>query len=790
MVKNKNLELTQVWNLPVLPLNDTVLFPGILLPVIVFNQQGKNAIEKTLESDEKSLIVVSVKPESRDKLELKKDDLFNIGVRGIIGHVNKLDHGFSLSLSGLERVKIQKVEMDGTYLKFEAKTFPVEDDLSLETDAMHREVIRLFDEMRSQFKTESGIPVLELIENVTNPLHQLYLISLLMAFDVEKCQKILEAGNRKDATRYLHDFISYEYNVQKIRDKISSQVANELGKEQKEYVLRRQLFEIKKELGEETEQGQVLELKKQLQGLPESIKPEVEKHINHFESLNQSSADYFVIQSYLKKILELPWSRQTKDNLDLNHAELILNQDHYGLKPVKERILEHLAVMKLNPQARAPILCFVGPPGVGKTSLGQSIAKALGRKFERMSLGGMHDEAELRGHRRTYVGALPGRIIQAISRAQVSNPLIMLDEIDKLGVDFRGDPAAALMEILDPAQNNSFHDNYLDVPFDLSHVFFITTANTTSNIPKPLLDRMEVLELSGYCDFEKIEMAKSYLIPQVLAEVNLANTQIHFEDSAIAIIIQSYTREAGVRELRRCLGQIVRKMAKKIVVGEKCDFNVSKDELNEYLGAEKIFSESNRENWTSGVATGLAWTEAGGDIIFIETSFIPEKKGEVKITGNIGEIMKESVTCALSYILAHPNFVNIDHKASNSGLHVHVPAGAIPKDGPSAGVAIAVALASLYLGKPVRKDVAMTGEITLCGPILPVGGIKEKVMAAHRAGLKNIILPKTNFHDLAELPVEVKNDLTFIFVTDLNEVLEKSILNFNHGVSDENICNL
>jgi len=426
---------------------------------------------------------------------------------------------------------------------------------------------------------------------------------------------------------------------------------------------------------------------------------------------------------------------------------------------------------------KAPILCFVGPPGVGKTSLGQSIARALGRKFERMSLGGIHDEAELRGHRRTYIGAMPGRILEGIRRAGVNNPLIMLDEVDKLGVDFRGDPAAALMEILDPAQNFEFHDNYLDLPFDLSHVFFITTANTTENIPRPLLDRMEMLRLAGYTDYEKIEIAKRYLIPREIKDAGIPASELAISDKVLGIIIREYTREAGVRELQRCISRLARKIAMNLAKGDTSRHEVTETTLHDYLGPKVIFLEQLRKKWGNGVSTGMAWTDSGGDIIYIETSILPQRKDELKITGHIGDIMRESVTCALSYIWGRPELSSNTKEARESGVHIHIPAGAIPKDGPSAGVAIAVALASLYSKKPVRQDLAMTGELTLSGLILPVGGIKEKVLAAHRAGIGEIVLPRANQKDLSEIPEQVRKETKFVFVDEINEALRETIPN-------------
>jgi ATP-dependent Lon protease len=488
-----------------------------------------------------------------------------------------------------------------------------------------------------------------------------------------------------------------------------------------------------------------------------------------------AAPDYQLTRTYLELVLELPWRKSTEDHLDLSRARQVLDEDHYDLQEVKERILEHLAVLKLNPKANAPILCFVGPPGVGKTSLGQSIARALGRKFERMSLGGLHDEAELRGHRRTYIGAMPGRIIQAIRRAGVSNPLLMLDEVDKLGRDYRGDPAAALLEILDPAQNATFRDNYLDLPMDLSKVFFVTTANTLETVPQPLLDRMEVLRLAGYSQEEKLHIARRYLIPRQLSQAGLTEEQLVIPDDTLRTIISRYTREAGVRQLERALGSVARKIALRHAENHTATVTLQVKDLTELLGPERFFLEQARTEMAPGVATGLAWTETGGDVLYVEATLLPHSKG-LRLTGQLGKVMKESARAALSYIWSHAESLDIDAKLFHrNGVHIHVPAGAVPKDGPSAGVAMAAALASLYTHQPCRPDTAMTGEITLSGLVLPVGGIKEKVLAAHRAGLKRVILPRPNGKDLRILPDQVREEIEFILVDRISEALPEVI---------------
>jgi ATP-dependent Lon protease len=512
--------------------------------------------------------------------------------------------------------------------------------------------------------------------------------------------------------------------------------------------------------------------------LPEEVRKEATRELSRLERMPAAAPDYQMARSYLDFILELPWSALTKDSHDLRRAREILDEDHYDLKDVKQRIVEQLAVMKLNPTAKAPILCFVGPPGVGKTSLGQSIARSLGRKFERMSLGGLHDEAELRGHRRTYIGAMPGRILQAIRRAGVRNPVLMLDEVDKVGHDFRGDPAAALMEILDPAQNVEFRDNYLNLPFDLSKVFFITTANTLDSIARPLLDRMEVLRLAGYSDEEKVEIARRYLIPRQLRETGLADRQIVISDATVGRIISRYTREAGLRQLERAIGQVARKVSVRFADSPSGDGQavaVEPDDLAEMLGPERFFIEQARKSLPPGVATGLAWTEAGGEVLYVEAVLLPEGR-DLTLTGQLGEVMRESAQAARSYLWSQAAELGIsDATIRGSGVHIHVPAGAVPKDGPSAGVAMAVALTSLFTQITVRSDTAMTGEITLSGLVLPVGGIKEKVLAARRSGIRRVILPRENEKDLRELPDEVRHDLEFIGVRRIEEALVAAI---------------
>jgi ATP-dependent Lon protease len=590
---------------------------------------------------------------------------------------------------------------------------------------------------------------------------------------------MLEANTADELVRLAHANLVREVEILQLRSKIASEAQTEMDKAQRDYVLRQQMRAIQKELGED-ETGEAAEtelLRERLDKaeLPEEVRAEADRELKRLQRLPPAAPDYHVIRTYLEFILELPWLKSSEDKLELAEARRILDEDHYGLEDVKERILEFLAVIKLRPDTKSPIILFVGPPGVGKTSLGRSIARSLGRQFERMSLGGVRDEAELRGHRRTYIGAMPGRIIQSVRRAGVNNPVLMLDEVDKLGNDYRGDPAAALLEILDPQQNNSFRDHYLDLPFDLSKVFFIATANQLGPIPAPLRDRMEIIPLAGYSDREKLEIARRYLIPRQTAENGLNSGQLKITDDAVELIAARYTREAGVRQLERTIGSIARKVAFKIAQAQAENVTVTATELREYLGPPRFYPEQARKELPAGVATGMAWTEMGGEVLFIEATLLPGGRG-LTITGQLGEVMQESARAAQSYLWSHAAEFGIEPAIFKEfGVHLHVPAGAIPKDGPSAGVTITSALASLYTGRRVRPDTAMTGEITLSGLVFPIGGVKEKVLAAHRAGIRRIILPSRNEADVDDIPEDVRNDLQIVFVSGIAEVIDAAL---------------
>ena len=763
-------------HLPVLPLKNSLLYPHLVMPLTVGRPASLAALEAAVASEDKTLLIVAQKDPGVEQPGC--DDLYTVGTVAVIKKLDRADDSVQIIVQGTQRARIVRCGPRDDYLEAEIEMLEQPDDGGTEFEALHRSVLELAARIQSLVQPQAQVGIEHIFTQVTEPLDQVYLLASMLSLDVEKGQTLLEAKTRKEAMRLMHDYLNHEVQVLELRHEIAKQTQTEMSKEQREYLLRRQLKAIQEELGEESpEKAEINELRKRLDEveLPDEVRREAERELNRLERLPPAAPDYQLTRTYVELIIELPWNKTTEDNLDLEHARAILDEDHYDLEEVKDRIIEHLAVLKLNPEAKAPILCFVGPPGVGKTSLGKSIARALGRHFERMSLGGLHDEAELRGHRRTYIGAMPGRLIQAIRRAGVKNPLLMLDEVDKLGRDFRGDPAAALLEILDPAQNNEFHDNYLDLPFDLSKVFFITTANTLDTIPQPLLDRMETLRLAGYTEEEKTQIAKRYLLPRQLREAGLTPEQLRVPDETIRQIIRRYTREAGVRQLERTLGRLARKVAVRFATGDTQPVTVEPDMLAQMLGPEKFFLDEARKKLDPGVAAGLAWTEAGGEVLYVEAVKLPDRQ-DLILTGQLGDVMRESARAAQSYIYSHAGELGIDlEKMKNVGVHIHVPAGAVPKDGPSAGVTMATALASLYTGLPVRSDVAMTGEITLSGLVLPVGGIKEKVLAAQRAGFRHVVLPRANEKDLSEIPEEVRDQITFHFAERLDDVLRVAI---------------
>jgi ATP-dependent Lon protease len=770
-------EVEVVQTLPVLPMKNTVLFPYLFLPLSVGRPSTIAAVEAALATEEKTLLVVVQRDPNNE--QPGPDDLYPIGTKAVIKKmVRPQQGGIEILVQGSERLAILKIEQTEPYLKARVRPLPFPDDSGTELEALQRAVIELAGRVIELAQPQAGVNIDQLAAQAQDPLRLAYLLGSMLGLDVPKEQALLEAPTRAEALRLLHGYLSHEAQVLELRQKINTQAQTEMSKEQRDYMLRQQMRAIQEELGERNPEKAEVELLRQRLAeadLPDEVRKESDRELNRLERLPPAAPDYQVARTYLELILELPWRKSTEETIDLPKSRKVLDEDHYGLEEVKERILEQLAVLKLNPKAHAPILCFVGPPGVGKTSLGQSIARALGRKFERLSLGGMHDEAELRGHRRTYIGAMPGRIIQTIRRAGVNNPLIMLDEVDKLGRDFRGDPAAALLEILDPAQNFSFRDNYLDLPFDLSKVLFITTANALDPIPRPLLDRMEVLQLPGYSEEEKAAIARRYLLPRQLEQAGIKPEQVEIPEETLKRIISRYTREAGVRQLERALARLMRKIALRFAEGQAQAVTVRPEDLSEMLGSERFFPERARKDLPAGVATGLAWTEAGGEVLYIEATLLPDGRG-LRLTGQLGDVMKESATTAQSYVWSQADHFGIDaERFRRSGVHIHVPAGAVPKDGPSAGVAMLTALTSLYTRLPARKDTAMTGEITLTGLVLPIGGVKQKVLAARRAGIRRVILPADNEKDLRDIPDYVRKEMEFVFAERAEEVLAAAI---------------
>jgi ATP-dependent Lon protease len=765
--------------LPALPLKNTILFPGLLLPLSVGRDSSLRAVEAALKSEEKEIVLVAQRDPQVDSPQ--QDDLYTIGTKAVIRKSSRPnDSMMEILVLGVERVVISKLDRTEPYIAVKYRVLPLPEDGGSEVEALSGALLELAAKAITLAQPQSAAEVTRMLASSEDPLQMAYLLASVFSLDVAKEQKLLEADTRVDALRLMHVYLSHELQVLELRQKIASTARDEMSKEQREYLLRQQLRAIQQELGEkDAEKAEVEMLRERFEktDLPEEAKKEVERELARLERLPAGAPDYHVTRTYLEFVLDLPWNKTTEDNLDIAHARQVLDDDHFGLKEIKERILEHLSVLKRNPDAKAPILCLVGAPGVGKTSLGQSVARALERKFERFSLGGMHDEAELRGHRRTYIGAMAGRLLQAMRRAGALNPVLLLDEVDKLGRDFRGDPASALLEVLDPEQNKTFRDNYLDMAFDLSKVLFITTANTLDTIPQPLLDRMEILRLSGYSEEEKQQIARRYLIPKQLKATALTDEQIEFTDEGLRGIITGYTREAGLRRLERAIARVTRKVTLQFAEGRTERAVITPDVLGDLLGPEMFLPEMGRKTVPPGVVTGLAWTETGGDVLYIETALLPEGKG-LTMTGQLGEVMQESAKIAQSYIWAHAAELGVDpEKIKNNGVHVHVPAGAIPKDGPSAGVTMTTAMASIYTGLPARSDIAMTGEVTLAGLVLPIGGVKEKVLAARRAGIHRVILPQGNKKDLRDLPDHVRQEMHFHFVDRVEQVLSIVIPN-------------
>ncbi len=774
--------------LPILPLKGVVVYPLTVLPLNVGQARSLRLVDDVVKETNRLIGLVTIKT---DKFEdAGPDDLYEIGTAAVIHRMLRAPDGtVRLIVQGMERIRIKEFTSLEPYLKANIELAPETIDKSVEVEALTRNTVELF---RTLVSLSQTLPeeLLMAALNVEDPRQLVYMIATSMRIDLKQAQELLELNDVQEKLVKLDALLTKEVEVLELGKKISGQAQQEIEKNQREYILREQLKQIQKELGEGSEQeAEITSYDKKISeaGMPEEAEKEARRELDRMKTMPPAAAEYHVIKTYLDWLTDLPWNVTTEDNLDIPNARKILDEDHYDLKDIKDRILEYLAVRKLRAERlrseeregeegqesrtyRGSILTLVGPPGVGKTSLGQSVARALGRKFIRMSLGGMHDEAEIRGHRRTYIGAMPGRLIQSIKRAGTKNPVIMLDEVDKVGADYRGDPSSALLEVLDPAQNKTFRDHYLDVDFDLSQVIFICTANTLETISPPLRDRMEILPLSGYTDYEKTQIAKGYLIPRQLKDNGLEREEVTFDEEAIRTIIRDYTREAGVRNLEREVGRVARKLATKVAEGEQPPFDVTPEMVRQLLGKARFYNEVRERTETPGVATGLAWTPVGGDILFIEATRMPGGKGFL-VTGQLGDVMKESSQAAYSYVRSKSKELGIEPETiEKSDIHLHIPEGATPKDGPSAGVTMATALASLFTNRRVKDNIAMTGEITLRGRVLPVGGIKEKVLAAHRAGLDTVILPNRNERDLDDLPEEIRKDLKFVLAERVEDV--------------------
>ena len=761
--------------MPVIPSGTSVVYPQQLMPVMAVEERDKRAIDEAASSEGK-LVAIFSEPDddqgSKGGLRLR-----DVGTAASIVRMAKAPDGsIHAILQGQARVRLVAVEGEGPPVHARVEALDDEGGADLRSEAVMREASEAFvraanlsDTMPSEIAAAVG--------DIGEPAALADFIAANLPLKPDDRYQVLAELNVGRRLSLVNSLLKHELEVLEVRSEIQSDVKGELDKRQREFILREQLKAIQKELGEEAA-PELAELRERLQNadLPETARQEADREIKRLEQIPAVSPEYQVVRTYLEWIADLPWNITTDDQLDIERAARILDEDHYGLEKVKTRILEFLAVLNLKGgETRGPILCFVGPPGTGKTSLGQSIARALNRNFIHVSLGGMRDEAEIRGHRRTYVGAMPGRIIQEMRRAASANPLMMLDEVDKLGTDFRGDPAAALLEVLDPAQNFTFTDHYLDIAFDLSRVFFIATANLTDTIPPPLLDRMEVIELPGYTEYEKLEIGKRYLLPRQLEENGISKSALRMSEGAIREIIRSYTREAGVRNLERELGSICRRVARLVVEGEKNQISVTQDNVSEFLGPARFRWELAAQKDEVGVATGLAATAAGGDVLFVEATVVPGK-GVLTLTGKLGDVMQESAQAALTYARSRADTLGIAPAFfERNDLHIHVPAGAVPKDGPSAGVTMATALVSAMTRRPVRKDVAMTGEITLRGKVLPVGAVRDKILAAHRAGIKRIILPRDNENDLHDVREEVRRDLEFVLVDSVDDVLAAAL---------------
>jgi ATP-dependent Lon protease len=769
--------------LPVLPLKETVVFPESMTPLAIGQERSIKLIDDVVGGD-RLLALVTVRDEDVDTPGW--DDLYGVGTAAVVHKMIRVPDGtLRILVQGIRRIRVERRVLDEPYLVGEFVELPDQLVETKEIEALRRNVQSLFGRIIGlvpYLPEELQIAA----ANVDDPSALCHLVASTLRLKTEEKQRLLELVDVEERLRDVSLVLNRELEVFELGTKIQSQVQSELEKGQREFFLRQQLKAIQEELGEsDPEQAEVLELRERLEALalPEEVEKAAARELGRLERLPSAAAEYGVIRTYLDWIATLPWGSTTEDNLDLQRAREVLDADHFDLEKVKDRIVEHLAVSKLRNDPSGQILCFVGPPGVGKTSLGQSIARTLERRFSRISVGGVRDEAEIRGHRRTYIGAMPGTIIRALRDAESMNPVLLIDEIDKMGADVRGDPASAMLEVLDPEQNRTFRDHYLDLPFDLSKVLFICTANTVDTIPGPLLDRMDVISLSGYTEDEKLGIARRYLVPKQIEAHGLTADRVSISENALRLVIREYTREAGVRNLERRIADLCRKAARKVAEGYDGKIRVDERKVRSFLGPRRFSGEARRRTADAGVATGLAYTAAGGDVLFIEAQAYPGK-GKLTITGQLGEVMQESAQAALSWVRSHSDALGLptDWFAEHD-VHIHVPAGAVPKDGPSAGVTMATAIASLVRGTPVADDVGMTGELTLTGQVLPIGGVREKVLAAQRAGLKRVILPSENESDLEELPAETRKEMRFTLADSIDDVLAAAFTPSGNGVS-------
>ena len=769
-------------SLPMMAVRDVVVFNYMIIPLFVGRPGSIEAVNDAMNGD-KLLMLVTQKDATKDEPE--PEDIYKVGMVSMIMRSLKLPDGrLKVLVQALSKARIRNYEQTSPHYRVAIDLVPEleTEEISVEVEALMRTVREQTEKIMSLRGILSS-DLMMIINNIEEPGRLADLVGSNLRLKISESQQILETVDPVERLKLVADLLNKELEVSTVQAKIQSDAKEEMSRSQREYFLREQMQALKRELGDEDAYSQEIdELKKSLKKkkMPKYAKKEAKKQLKRLEMMHPDASEANIVRTYLDWFLDLPWKKSSKDRLDLKEAARVLDEDHYGLDKIKERILEYLAVRKLNKKTKGPIICFVGPPGVGKTSLGQAIARAMGRKFYRLSLGGMRDEAEIRGHRRTYIGALPGRILQGLKNVKTNNPVFMLDEIDKIGDDYRGDPSSALLEVLDPEQNNTFSDHYMNLPFDLSKVMFITTANRFDTIPGPLLDRMEVIQLSGYTLEEKMVIARRYLLPRQIRENGLRPSQIKLDDDTLKLIISHYTHEAGVRNLERELGKICRKIARKIAEGGKGPYTVSKNTLSKYLGPLKYLPETELDTLSQpGLVVGLAWTEVGGELLHIETTILPGK-GKLILTGQLGDVMKESAQAALSYCRSRNKILGVEPEYFDSiDIHIHVPAGAIPKDGPSAGITMTTALYSAILGQPVKKGVAMTGEVTLRGRVLPIGGLKEKALAALRAGITTIIIPDENEKDLVDIPEELRKKITFMPVKHMDEVVEIAIGELN-----------